>query len=155
MGSFPPPYGGVTVKNALLYNELAERVDIDRIDLSAVKKGDAALVAKLIKAIFGRKGTLVIGVSANWRYIITVMMRLFNEKKMSRSLLIFMGGKVPDSRAYMKRLGQYKRIYVETESMKRSFEDSGAKNVSVYPNCRVRPSAPCEVCRMTNRKRGS
>lgn len=145
IGSFPPPYGGVTVKNALLYEALSKHVNIERIDLSVVKKGSIAYTMKLLKAVFGRKGALVIGASADLRYLITTTMHLFNKGKMRKSILIVMGGAVPDGKAYVKRLGQYKRIYVETEGMRRLFENMGVENVSVYPNCRLRPLIPCKI----------
>ncbi len=56
-----------------------------------------------------------------------------------------MGGRVPYDTGYIKRLGCYKRVFVETESMRRAFETAGAQNVLVYPNCRKRPVVPCKV----------
>lgn len=145
IGSFPPPYGGVTVKNALLFEALSERIEIDKLDLMDVKRRDPKALRELLCAVFGREGTLVLGVSADWRKRITLAMHAVNREKMRRSLLFVMGGKVPDDAGYVRKLGCYKRMYVETESMRRAFEAMGADNVSVYPNCRRRPSVPCEV----------
>lgn len=64
---------------------------------------------------------------------------------MNRSILFVMGGRVPEDREDVLRLGCYKRIYVETAGMKDAFEAMGADNVSVYPNCRKRPVVPCTV----------
>lgn len=145
IGSFPPPYGGVTVKNALLFEAISERVPLDKLDLMDVKRRDFKAIASFVKAVAGRDGVLVIGVSGDWRKRITDFMYCFNRPKLCRSLLFVMGGKVPEDAGYIERLGCYKRVFVETESMRRAFEASGAQNVSVYPNCRKRPVVPCKV----------
>lgn len=145
VGSFPPPYGGVTVKNALLYKHLALRVDIDKLDLSRVKRLEPMCLLSLVRCLVSRKGTLVIGVSADWRRRITCFLYRFNRAKLRRSLLFVMGGKIPDDRAYVAKLGCYRRVYVETDSMRRAFEAMGADNVAVYPNCRERPAEPVKV----------
>lgn len=145
IGSFPPPYGGVTVKNALLLEALSERIDIEKLDLMDVKSFRPRAIRLFLGAIFGRTGCLVLGVSSDWRRRITDVMYVFNRAKMRRSLLFVMGGLVPEDGSYIQRMGCYKRMYVETESMRLDFEAAGARNVSVYPNCRKRPLTPCRV----------
>lgn len=145
IGSFPPPYGGVTVKNALLFEVVSEKVPLDKLNLMDVKKHDLAAMASFVKALVGRDGVLIIGVSSDWRRRITDFLYRFNRSKMSRSLLFVMGGMVPDNEAYARRLGCYKRVFVETEGMRKAFERAGMRNVAVYPNCRRRPATPCHV----------
>lgn len=145
IGSFPPPYGGVTVKNALLFEVISERISLEKLDLMDVKKHDLKAAASFIRAVAGREGVLILGVSSDWRRRITDFMYRFNRRKMRRSLLFVMGGKVPEDTDYIRRLGCYKRMFVETESMREAFEAAGARNVSVYPNCRKRPAVPCQV----------
>lgn len=145
IGSFPPPYGGVTVKNALLYNHLSSMLEIEKLDLTLVKKLDPRAVCRLVRCILSRDGSLLLGVSAGWRYRLTSILYYLNRKKMGRSLLVVMGGKTPESAAYVERMNGYRRVYVETESMKRAFERMGAYNVSIYPNCRERPVTPLEI----------
>lgn len=145
IGSFPPPYGGVTVKNALLYKHLCEHLEIEKIDLSVVKKLKPRAIARLLGCIFSRNGALVLGVSADWRYRLTSILYWLNRRKMGRSILVVMGGKTPDDPAYVNRMNGYRRVYVETESMKRSFEAMGAYNVAIYPNCRERPEKPVKI----------
>lgn len=145
IGSFPPPYGGVTVKNALLFEAISERVPLEKLDLMDVKRRDFRAIKSFVKAVAGRDGVLIIGVSGDLRKRITDFMYRFNRPKMRRSLLFVMGGRVPDDVAYIEKLGCYKRVFVETESMRKAFEAAGAQNVSVYPNCRKRPVVPCQV----------
>lgn len=145
IGSFPPPYGGVTVKNALLYKHLSTRVEMAKIDLSKVNKLDVGLMVKLAHSLVSRKGVLILGVSAEWRRRLTDFLYLFNRRKLERSLLFVMGGRVPQDQAYVSRMGRYRHMYVETEEMRRLFEERGACNVCVYPNCRERPEVPVSV----------
>lgn len=145
IGSFPPPYGGVTVKNALLFEAISERVPLEKLDLVDVKRRDFRAIKSFVKAVAGRDGALIIGASGDLRKLITDFMYCFNRLKMRRSLLFVMGGRVPNDTVYIKRLGCYKRVFVETESMRKAFEEAGAQNVSVYPNCRKRPAVPCRV----------
>lgn len=145
IGSFPPPYGGVTVKNALLYKRLSDYLTIDKLDLSIVKKLNLRVILRLIRRLFSHDGALVLGVSADWRYRLTYLLYRFNRSKMERSILIVMGGKTPESVTYANRLNGYRRVYVETESMKCAFEAMGVHNVSIYPNCREMPKAPTQI----------
>lgn len=147
IGSFPPPYGGVTVKNALLYKNLSKRLKIEKLDLARVKSLKPRALWSFVRSIFSRRGVLVLGVSADWRYKLTNILFYFNRKKMHRSLLVVMGGKTPENAAYVNRMNGYRRVYVETESMKRSFEAMGAWNVAIYPNCRERPAEAIEIKR--------
>lgn len=151
IGSFPPPYGGVTVKNALLFKHLSKRVELEFVDLSKARKFDTRLILKLLHCLMSRRGALILGVSADWRRRLTDFLYYFNRGKLERSLLFVMGGKVPDDERYVCRMGRYKRMYVETESMRRLFEERGAGNVSVYPNCRERPRNPIEVKKCAGR----
>lgn len=145
LGSFPPPYGGVTVKNALLFDALSEYVKVEKIDMMDLKRRNLSASLNFLKTIFGRDGVIILGVSASWMKRITNLMFAFNRTKMRRSLLFVMGGRTPNDSTYVAKIGCYKRIYVETESMQRALESMGVRNVSVYPNCRKRPLAPCEV----------
>lgn len=145
IGSFPPPYGGVTVKNSLLYKHLSARFGIEQIDLSRVKKFEPKLLFRLVGALASRKDAIVLGVSADWQYRLTNFLYRFNRKKMNRSFLFVMGGKVSNDKSYIEKMNGFKHVYVETESMRNAFEKMGAWNVSVYPNCRERPTAPLKI----------
>ena len=51
LGQFPPPYGGVTVKNALLAEALADRVPVEKVgfrDVGTVK------IVRLLSDVEGR-----------------------------------------------------------------------------------------------------
>lgn len=138
VGSFPPPYGGVTVKNALLCKHLSKRLKVEKLDLTHAKSLDFHVISRLLRAVLSRNGSLVLGISGEWRFRLTCILYYFNRTKMRRSLLVVMGGDTPKDVAYVKRMNEYRRVYVETEGMKQSFERMGANNVAIYPNCRER-----------------
>ena len=137
IGSFPPPYGGVTVKNSLLFSNLSEVVTMKKIDLMKVKRGNIREIMQLAAALFGKDGRLVLGLSAGWRSRITKLLMVFNKNTMARSVVFVMGGAIPDSKD-AQRLDCFSKVYVETAGMKHDFELMGANNVYVYPNCRSR-----------------
>lgn len=138
IGSFPPPYGGVTIKNALLYRCMSERIPIKKLDLAYVKQRNLKACIDFLKCIFSKKGVLILGVAGNWRRKLTNILYRFNKTKMKRSILVVMGGKVIDDASYIAKLNCFKQVFVETKTMKDKFEKNGAKNISVYPNCRLR-----------------
>lgn len=142
IGGFPPPFGGVTIKNALLFKNLEPRVQLKKVDLWKVKRLNIISIAVLAKCLIARNGALVIGASAKMRRVLTGFLYLMNRGKMNRSLLFVMGGKVPDGQSYTLQIGEYRRVYVETEGMKATLQERGLKNVSVFPNCRERHAEP-------------
>lgn len=142
LGSFPPPYGGVTVKNALLFEAIASRVQTTKVDLSEVKRRSLSETLHYLRAMAIPSGNLVVGVSDLWRRRITGILGRVNREKMRRSVLFVMGGAHLDDRRYARALSGYRAVYVETEGMKRNYESMGLENVRLFPNCRKRPRAP-------------
>lgn len=138
IGRFPPPYGGVTVKNALLYNCLSKRIALEKLDLTAVKSLDFETCRSFARCLLDRKGALVVGLSKKWRRRLTNVLYWINREKMKRSILIVMGGQVAEDAFSIKKINCFKRVFVETDAMRRNLELCGAINVSVYPNCRCR-----------------
>lgn len=135
MGSFPPPYGGVSVKNELLYGLLKDKFDIYR------KQKFTALstVEALLK---GERFILGVG-HTKFLLLLTAVMYYFRPKAMSRSIVFAMGGNLADlvdgKQAMIKRLQRYRHIYVEPTGMMVRLQKMGLKNLSLLPNCRMRP----------------
>ena len=140
IGSFPPPYGGVTVKNGLLFQALSQRLQIKKIDLMKAKQGNPFVIFALVRCLLFDGDPLVIGTSASWRRRLTNILYLLNKKRLAKSTLIYMGGVLPSSNRLIMRFGKYRKVYVETESMVEQLRSHGLDNVSKYPNCRVRPA---------------
>lgn len=144
IGSFPPPYGGVTVKNSLLLEELASRLDVTPINLTDVKTGGSRGALQFAGELLSSGSPAVFGLSDVWRKRVTRFVSLANRHLASRSLVFVMGGSDPRP-GDVDTLNAFRRVYVETFGMKTAYEAAGAKRVSVYPNCRRRPAAAPEI----------
>lgn len=144
LGSFPPEYGGVTIKNQNLYNSIKEKISIDKVDFSKIKRKNIPESIRLVKAIFNRKNVFVIGVAGKkTRRKFCKLLYYVNAKAMQRSIIFLMGGVVANDIAndstYRKYIKKFKKVYVETQGMKKTLEDAGLNNISIYPNARFAP----------------
>lgn len=142
LGSFPPPYGGVTIKNALLFEVIASRTQAMKVDLSAARRRSLTEILRFLHAMIAPSGSLVVGVSDSWRRRITGILGRMNREKIRRSVLFVMGGARLDDQRYARALSGYRAVYVETEGMRRNYESMGLENVRVFPNCRKHPKTP-------------
>lgn len=140
IGRFPSPYGGVTIKNRMTFECLSNKVAIQKIDLTKVKRLNAVEFIRLLMALLSRKNTLIIGVAGKSRKYITELLFFVNRKTLMRSLLIVMGGNAHqaflENASYFNKVNKYKRVYVETQGMKKPLEIAGMNNIDIYPNCR-------------------
>jgi len=148
IGSFPINGGGVTNKNRDLYDALtASGVKISKIDLNEIKtKKNIVTFFKLALALVNRKNRFVVGISTGkkTRRDFCRLLYTLNRESMEQSILIMMGGNdnnnIIRDHLYAKWIACYRRIYVETEGMRKSLESIGLNNVAIYPNCRFRPN---------------
>ena len=144
IGAFPPKWGGVTVKNKDVYNELITTgLSIRKIDIGKIKREKSVSECiSLVSALMGRDNRLIIGISAASRRSFVKLLHIVNRKTMNRSIMLVMGGaaakEIAGDRDDRKRMSEFKRIYVETQGMRHLLTESGMKNVSIYPNCRKR-----------------
>lgn len=155
IGKFPPPYGGVTIKNKLLYQELSGHIPIIRLK---ERKGIPSFlhqIANFMTAFF-KNQRLVIGISSRGgkSKLMTDMLYYLNRRVMQESLYFMMGGTEANDVAQDKnaicQYSHYKTIFVETRRMEQCLIDAGLQNVSVFPNCRKRPGreySPAETGR--------
>ena len=149
IGRFPPPYGGVTIKNNLMINKLAKKVPIKIIDTNNLKMTKPLEVLRFLLIIINSNSRFIIGLSFAWRYKLSKFLYIFNKNTLRKSLLIVMGGTIVSDLAKndvsKESIRNYKRIYVETDSMKSKLENLGINNVSVYPNCREKPEYEIKI----------
>ena len=143
VGRFAPPYGGVTIKNELLYKNLSKNISIQKIDTNKINIKNIRSCVHFLRRVLSKEDKLILGVSGKWRYLLSKIIHTVNKDLLSRSQLIVMGGSFADTaiydNRYLKWLKCYKKIYVETNSMKSILEKYGLHNVEVYPNCRQKP----------------
>ena len=146
LGTFPPPFGGVTTKNSNLYFALSKKIKIGKIDFSKIKCKNIVELFRFIVVLFNPKNYFVIGVAGKkTRKRFCKLLYYVNRKAMSRSLIFLMGGSVSHDIAadmeYQKYMATYKAVYVETHGMKSELENVGLKNILIYPNCRFKPQS--------------
>ena len=93
IGGFPPPYGGVTIKNKNLLLALEEKLTIKPINLNDIKKGKVNELIRLIIALLNRNNKFVIGVAGkNTRKRFCALLYRINRRSMHKSIIILMGG---------------------------------------------------------------
>lgn len=144
LGTFPPPFGGVTTKNSNLYFALSKKNKIGKIDFSKIKCKNIVELFRFIAVLFNPKNYFVIGIAGKkTRKRFCKLLYYMNRKAMSRSLIFLMGGSVSHDIAtdteYQNYISTYKAVYVETQGMKSELENVGLKNILIYPNCRFKP----------------
>ncbi len=146
IGAFPPSYGGVTVKNSILYKAISERKKIEKVDLNLIKKGSIKEAFRLIHAITGRNNKLVVGISGRkTRKRFCAFLYHLNKRCMRESVLVVMGGTATKDMAADKKykgyVKEYRKVLVETHGMLEDLMNAGIANGGIYPNCRLRPAS--------------
>lgn len=142
VGSFPPPYGGVTRKNEMLFTFLSKRVKIERIVAS---NSILDKIAQIIVVAIGNS-SLIIGVGSNSN--LQLLSRIYaavGHRGFRKAIVIAMGGTLHDYARlrprFMSDLSKFSKVFVEAEEMARSLASEGLENIAVFPNCRVRPKS--------------
>jgi glycosyltransferase involved in cell wall biosynthesis len=140
LGQFPPPYGGVTVKNKLIFEELRKYIDITQSSFFNSSKNILVRSLSLISTILSRESFLILGLSKNSLIKITKILYVCNKSLMRRSIVMVMGGTFANAiqhDEYIQRcLKEYKHIYVEAYGMEKALNKVNILNTSVFPNCR-------------------
>lgn len=143
IGSFPPIYGGVTVKNENLYHELSKRLSVQKIDMNRIKRGNVKEMLRFIWAVLAGKQYIIGLAGQKNRQLITKFLYCFRRKAMSRSILLVMGGVVDDvihaGADFIRKFNVYRKTYVELPGMLKTLEKVGVGNAAIYPNGRPRP----------------
>lgn len=147
IGSFPPPCGGVTRKNEMLLEALSARCRIKRV---APGVGVAGKLRQFAAALLGGEA-LVIGLGSNSSLrLLSLALSIFAKSKMKRSVVFAMGGTLHEHASrhprFLRALGCFSRVYVESGAMMKGLSELGADNVEVFPNCRVRPENRERAC---------
>lgn len=145
VGELPPPYGGVAVKDKLMYQQIYEPTGMQMINLVECKwkRWKIPVIGlKLMISLF-RAEHVIIGVGTNTRCKVIMFLRrmLRGNKGLSTTHMIVMGGNIQNVTKEDKCLcGLLKKCgsaWVETNGMKQSLEKQGFKNVKIFPNCRT------------------
>lgn len=143
IGAFPPVYGGVTIKNQNLYEALDRQLDLRRIDMNRIKRGNVREMLRFGWAMLTGKQYIVGLAGQKNRRNFTMLLYALKRKAMGRSVMLVMGGVVEDiiqvGPGYMKKLGTFRRVYLEFPGLAEKLTAAGLTNAAVYPNGRPRP----------------
>lgn len=149
IGRFPAPYGGVTIKNKMLYDNISKYIDIEKFDLGLVRKLNFIEIIKLFIKLVTPSNQFIIGSASTSRKFFSGLLYYINRSALNQSILIVMGGEaskvVANDKKYAKWIKEYKQIYVETEGMKSELNGVNIHNVSIFPNCRENPKINIEI----------
>lgn len=145
IGSFPPAYGGVTIKNKNLYEALEGKLELRRIDMNQIKRGNIPELLRFGWAMVTGKQYIIGLAGQKNRRRFTKLMYRFKRKAMARSVLLVMGGLVDDvvdaGSGFVRMFNSYRKTYVELPGMQRKLQSAGVTNCAIYPNGRPRPGA--------------
>lgn len=145
IGEFPPAYGGVTVKNAILYECIFRDLGAQIIDLEKCRRLPLKIPLTLFQIVKGMicAQTVIIGTGAVWRdKLLLILQRILTGKRgMKKISKVVMGGRYhefikhdPILYSLLKEVGS---TWVESESMVREFQKMGIVQTFFFPNCRV------------------
>jgi glycosyltransferase involved in cell wall biosynthesis len=145
IGELPPPYGGVAVKDKLVYETVFKELGIEMIDLVECKRTPLKVPYILFKVIAGmtRGRKVIIGVGTPRRRKILLQMQKYlgGKKGLKKVLMLGMGGRMHqlDSKDLRMRklMCQIGSIWVETNGMISEMQRLGISNVYLFPNCRT------------------
>lgn len=145
IGELPPPYGGVTVKDQLLLNEIYKASGIKMLDLVECKRRPYKIPLvglKLIWRLLVSKNVIVgVGSQPRCKVILKIRKFLRGKKGLSSLRVMVMGGNLHNvtksDAAYRELLKYCGSVWVETEGMVRSLKEQGIENAKFFPNCRT------------------
>ena len=143
IGRFPEPYGGVTIKNEMLYDLISETVEISKFNTSILKENKIYGYISLVRFIMkNRNSSGFIGVSNNSLIKLMKVINFISPQTLKSIKIFAMGGtlhKIINSEVDKKMLSSVNKIYVELDEIKEELNKKGIENVKVIPNCRRMP----------------
>lgn len=144
IGEFPPPYGGVTIKNSLLVNEVLADCDLETFDLYRfVREKPRALSAaiELFRAIRHAE-KICVGVGHPHRMCLVFRMaRFLRGKAFLGNITVFMMGSgtpgyLCERSRYLSDVALGRCIFTESERLNTQLSELGCDNARYLPNIR-------------------
>lgn len=145
VGELPPPYGGVAVKDKLMFQQIYEPSGVKMINLVECKwkPWKTPIVGGNLIASLLRAEHVIIGVGTSRRCKIIMSLRkiLKGNRGLTTTHMIVMGGNLQnvtkEDKSLCNLLKKCGSLWVETNGMKQSLEEQGLKNIKIFPNCRT------------------
>lgn len=144
IGEFPPPYGGVTVKDALLRDEFFEGHEVDSFDLYAFERSPLKLpslcVSLLRTMLAADKVALGIGSNSRLDTMLKIIAKVKGHAFLSNVTIFMMGRELPEYLAAkpgrLSNFSDARCIFAESRSLVADFERLGCDNARYLPNFR-------------------
>ena len=155
IGILPPPYGGVTVKNELLFEHVFKDAGVAFVDLMAAKMSPQKAPAVLCRLVHGMifAQTVIFGTGAKWcdRAMLRLRCLLRGKRGLQNDMMIVMGGRyqqfIRNDSGLHRLLSEVGSIWVESKQMIAAFRELGLERTYLFPNCRPsdgeKPPRPC------------
>lgn len=144
IGEFPPPYGGVTIKNSLLVDEVLCGLEPECLDLYCFKRGLSAAAggaARLVD-LLGRADRVAVGVGhpARMCWVLGLVRLLRGEAFLGNVTVFMMGISTPDYlKSHPRNIADASKarcIFTESERLNCRLTDLGCANARYLPNFR-------------------
>lgn len=145
IGELPPPFGGVAVKDKLMFQEVYQPAGVKMLNLVECKWKPWKIPIIGVKLIWvsAVAEQVIVGVGTNWRRKILMSLRkiLRGKKGLKNLHMIVMGGQIQEVTKGDKKLCSLLKdcgsVWVETNGMRKSLISQGFDNVKIFPNCRT------------------
>ena len=144
IGEFPPPFGGVTVKNELLRRTIYKNENVDFFNLYDCKKNWFRLfdLVKKIYQIKKENGNILLGIGSNSRLekLLQIISFIGKDQLLKQCTIFMMGSTLQQyckhNVDYVRYLKKCKGILTESKSIINEFDRLWITNADYLPNCR-------------------
>ncbi len=143
IGPFPPPYGGVTLKNNVIKKVLINNGFSIEVFNTTILKNYFNFI-KLIIFLFKHKSSKgILSISSNSLLILTKILYVLAPRIMKNYIVIVAGGLfvqiIKKSRIKASIFNNYRKIFVESYRMKNDLQRINILNAEYLPNFRSKP----------------
>lgn len=144
IGEFPPPYGGVTIKNKMIINFIHDDIKLIVINIYDYKK-HLYKIPKLISLLIDakkKKLKIYMGNGSLLRLHLLLLIIYFigGSQMLGRTSNYIMGGQLKDyckkHKSCLKLMKKTKIMFVELQTMIEEFNSLGLNNTFFFPNCK-------------------
>lgn len=144
IGEFPPPFGGVTIKNRMLQDQILDVQEGQLFDLYEFKRRNHFIVnvfLDLVKKI-RRADRVVIGVGSNPRLVLILRLIVWLKgKRFLEQVTVFvMGSTLPEFLSdHPSKLHLFRRVrcfFVESQTLVAQLAETSLRNTKFLPNVR-------------------
>lgn len=151
VGEFPPPYGGVTLKNVFIKENIFFDMDVSYANLVKCKRNPLFLFLVMFSLVIAvmKKREIIIGVGTQERIhrLLSMIEFLGGSGALGRTTIFVMASTLSEycqnNKTILPKLRKCKTLYLELETMVKEMSPFDLSNCRVFPNCRSSYQAMC------------